>query len=192
MISSPTMRPSQSVIPTLISAQPSSTKPSSAQPSYVKIIVNPTTLPPIVQPTLVPSNLPTQIPSNILTPTPTQSDFITNSKASSSESKMSTTNMAAVISCIIVLLFMIVICFYIINKKTNNKLSPYEEWISYYSEQNRKSNVLNATTDYPNNDIHHFYAKQNRLQPPIFTPHSPMPRNSKIGAKRQSYTHYNI
>jgi hypothetical protein len=148
----------------------------------------------------MPSNLPTQNPSTIITPNPTQIGVVgitsVNSKgSSSSENQITSSSIIAIIACIIVVLIMIGICIYVTTRKTNSKLTPYEEWTAYYS--NRNKNTIDDVNQ--NTDIHHFYNKQNRLSinpSPSFTPHvsvnSPITRNSNIGVRRNSQIHYAI
>ena len=200
MSNSPSTTPMQKTNPPIIQIQSPTIRPTASMAPTNTPSLTPT-VQPSINPTLMPSAFPTQNPTAILTTSPTQTGVVitsTNSKTSSSESKLSTSNIAAIAGCVSVVLIMIGICYYATNRK-NNKLSPYEEWTSYYSDKRRNTNAGTNPNEYPNTDIHHFYTKQNRLSinpNPIFTPHvsinSQSNRNSNIGTKRNSQTHYAI
>jgi len=182
---------------------------STPVPSLLKAVVSqqasPTQQPNTAPPTVQPSVQPTITPSFRPTPTPTASptqEFITSltpttasgvSSINSASNSQTTTSSMAVgvgVGCLILVMIVIGACIFVSRKKK----SPYQIWASHYS--NRQSTPLQPR-DSMNEDIHHFYNKNQRppvLQHTVFTPHVSSRqsfRNSQItypsGPKRLSF-----
>jgi hypothetical protein len=153
---------------------------------------SPTSLRPTTTPTPAPSvtpsfitPIPTQLPS---TNSPSQATIGLNSGTITNKgsTSASTVMIASVVACIVVILIMIGIVAYCMNKN-KAKMSPYDIWTNYYSE--KKVPTQAKPQSIVNEDIHHFYSKNQRasINPnPVFTPHlsaNPSYRNSQLGGQ---------
>jgi hypothetical protein len=93
--------------------------------------------------------------------------------ASNGETATSPTAIGVGIGCIILVIILVAACVFF-TKKSNSKMTPYEIWSSHYSNKNQPLQTHVQPQSHMNEDIHHFYSKNQRPsvnQNTVFTPH---------------------
>jgi hypothetical protein len=160
---------------------------STPAPSLLKVIASqqasPTQRPnteiptaqPSVQPIITPSFRPTPLPSlqpviPTLSPTPLAVGVSSINSSSNGQTSNSQMIIGVGVGCLILVIIIIVTCIFVSRKKQ----SPYQIWANHYSNKKNIQDSSIHTRDSMNEDIHHFYRRNQSpspLQSSVFTPH---------------------
>jgi hypothetical protein len=197
--------------PTVLTRSPTSLRVSVGAPTIAPSKLIPTQLPSAI-PTSTPSVAPTAAPSfqPSLHPTLQPSFAPTNSpaaavgassinSASNGQSVNSSTAIGVGIGCVILVIILVAACVFF-TRKSKEKKTPYEIWSSHYSNKNKQNHIHPQMS--VNEDIHHFYSKNNNCAPSqrpsinqnsVFTPHvsgRTSFRNSQIITQMGQHVNY--
>jgi hypothetical protein len=172
--------PAPSLLKT-VSQQSSPTQRPNTGPPTTQPSVQPT-ITPSFRPTPPPTDIPTQALLSTATLNPTTVSGVSSiNSASNGQTTSSSLSIGVVVGCIIVALIVVAACIFVARKSSKEKLSPYQQWTTHYSNRdqqlqnlNQNQNVITHAPINMKEDIHHFYTKSPRPsfnQNTVFTPH---------------------